>query len=582
MPVRRLVLAGAVLVVALAVLWGRRARDVPSQSPPAAAQAVKPAFSRSVAGAIVGQVVDPDGRGVEGAIVTAWRQRSPGVVTRALAPVAKTVKTSRGGAFRIELASGLYALAASAPGFTDGLRGQLEVGAGGFLDGIKLRLWRGGFTLSGRVLDAGGGTIPGAHLLASGYDLTPDGTHEARQFQCDADGEGRYRLPLPAGRHKLLVEADGYASALRSIDLFVSRVEDIALDPAARIAGRAISADDRQPVAGARVTVSRADRPRDTSIEPAITDERGVFRFGSLPAGSFKVKARKDELVGALGPIVLAETGGAEDLELAMSPGLTLEGKVTSLAGQPVPNASVRLSDPDARRLGPGLGPFVDDDGHYVIDGIVAGDYDLAVTANGFASIDETVSITGPMRRNFVLRPGAVVTGIVLTAAGEPAVRAQVEATVGTSGRVENFITTLTDGQGRFAFADLAARPVSLAAAWKGEAGKTGPEALEVGAHRELTLRLGPGAEIAGTAFWEDGSVAALVTVSAHRRNGILRASALAAADGTFVLTGIVAGEVSLSAAPGRDPSSLRLAAPVIVKVGPGEHLAGIKLVARR
>jgi Carboxypeptidase regulatory-like domain len=90
------------------------------------------------------------------------------------------------------------------------------------------------------VLDAGGGFIAGARVRASSYVRLVDDTHEARAFEAVSDAEGRYQLQLPAGRHQLQVEAEGYGSAAEWRELLGDQTRDFALQPAARISGRGL------------------------------------------------------------------------------------------------------------------------------------------------------------------------------------------------------------------------------------------------------------------------------------------------------------------------------------------------------
>jgi hypothetical protein len=114
-------------------------------------------------------------------------------------PGGEAFRTGRDGAFHFDgLAPGPYLAEASAERFMAAFRDRLEVEPGGVLE-VRIELWAGGATLTGRVLDAGGGFIPRARLQATSYALNARGTHDARAFQTDADGEGRVNCSSPKG-----------------------------------------------------------------------------------------------------------------------------------------------------------------------------------------------------------------------------------------------------------------------------------------------------------------------------------------------------------------------------------------------
>ena len=288
-------------------------------------------------------------------------------------------------------------------------------------------------TLRGRVLDAGGGVIAGARVRVSSYVRLVDDTHEARAFEARSDAEGRYQLQLPGGSHQLQVEADGYGSATERRTLLGDQTRDFALQPAARLSGRVMRADSRQPVAGAWVSAWRDDRPRDTGSSSTRTDDQGRFRLASLPPGDYRISARADGLVGAPGrSFALGATDALDDVELLVAPTVTIHGRVTSATGTAIPHARIVLSAVDRSLQSLAPGPMVaDTEGQYVIEGVMPGRYRFAVKAPGHASHSQRISIEADVRQDVVLEPPAQVTGLVLDGDGRPAARAWVVGTLG-------------------------------------------------------------------------------------------------------------------------------------------------------
>ena len=588
------------LAAAIATLvWIRRQQADPVASDAELAPPIERPVSRVraglrlEAGGLSGQVVDWGGRGIAGASVTAVRQRSSRE-----APAARTATSAGGGEFRFDgLLPGTYVVTATAAGFSRAFRDRLQVEPADTLEDVRLRLWAGGLTLSGRVLDAGGGVIAGAFVRASGYDLTDDGTHEARAFQTESDGDGNYRLQLPRGRHKLVAGADGYAEASEARELSMDTTKDFSLQPAAHIAGRVVTRDG-QSVPGARVRALRGDGWRDALADAVTTDDLGRFLLEPLAPGNYRLHARADGFLGTLAePIALESAERIDDVELIVAATVTVRGQVRTVSGKPVPHARVNLN-PQARALrigGPPPGGFADETGRYQIDDVVPGDYRLTVASPEYARNAAPLTITRSLEHDIVLTPAAVVTGVVLTAAGQPAARASVQGFLRASGAGGDSIMSqaTADAQGRFSLGGLGAGQLTVTARHKLDAARAGPEPLDAGGRKDLTLRLAPGARVSGTVTWTDGTPVAVATVmtiaAAPEEYRSFRVETLTAQDGTFTLAGLPPGPISLRAAapranpvdvlragagPGPEQTTLTLTA--------GESRTGVKLLVAR
>ena len=211
------------------------------------------------------------------------------------------------------------------------------------------------------------------------------------------------------------------------------------------------------------------------------------------------------------------------------------------------------------------------------------------VSAEGYASQAEPISLSADVTRDFVLQDTAVATGLVLTARGEPAVRASVRGSVGAStpgGGVA--VETMTDPQGRFSLTGLGGGNLILTARHQAEAAVLGPESLENGGRKEVTIRLGPGASVAGAVSWDDGppSAAAMVMVATNLGDvSRLEIETPTYPDGTFAVRGILPGEISLRAVPRGRRVDERRAEPGLdqasLTLKPGEQRTGLKLVVR-
>lgn len=232
------------------------------------------------------------------------------------------------GRFRIAgLESGPVTLSAQAPGFAPLAREGLAPGEG--IDLLLQPLLR----LSGTVRAGSGPRKATVHVGGSG--LWPPRA-------IGTDRQGRYAIDLVAGVYDLSAQAEGLASAtIEGIEVESATTRDLELAPAAALLG-SVRADDGTPVQGAVVTLG-ADEIQSLSRR-AVSDAKGAFRLGPLIAGSYRVG------VGAAGflpfisePVEIRPPAEAR-LEVALSRGALVRGKVIDATGRPVRSARIQVT----------------------------------------------------------------------------------------------------------------------------------------------------------------------------------------------------------------------------------------------
>ncbi len=215
----------------------------------------------------------------------------------------------------------------------------------------------------------------------------------------------------------ILALYDGYAPHRESVAVREERGQDFCLEPAARISGRVVTAAGGDPVPGAEVHADLPEPDGLSLIEAAITDETGSFRFTTLPAGSYLVSARKGSMAGTIGkPTDVVSTGQVENVEVAISPGLTIKGTVKSVRGTPIAGARLNVWPRRRGANGPrtSLGVLSDPSGRYTIEGILADDYTAMVWADGHVPEVSKLSVTGNTAHDFVLSEGLTIIGRVI------------------------------------------------------------------------------------------------------------------------------------------------------------------------
>jgi hypothetical protein len=162
------------------------------------------------------------------------------------------------------------------------------------------------------------------------------------------------------------------------------------------IAGKVVAADTGRPVKRARVIVTGAGRPR-----AATTDDQGRFRVTVLPPGTYSITATKTGFVdGAFGqrralrtgtPVELAEAQQRADVDMKLSRGGVITGRVLDEDGEPLSRAMVTVLRQQyvrgEKQLTPAGTDQSDDRGQFRLFGLPPGDYFVSAAAGGVEQI---------------------------------------------------------------------------------------------------------------------------------------------------------------------------------------------------
>jgi protocatechuate 3,4-dioxygenase beta subunit len=163
------------------------------------------------------------------------------------------------------------------------------------------------------------------------------------------------------------------------------------------IRGRITASDTGQPLRNVQVRVIAMTPTTLGEPRAAVTGDDGRYELTELPAGRYQLNASKGSYVDVQygqrrpfergRPIELTAAQTLSDVDFVMPRGAAIEGRVVDEAGEPVAGAWISLSRyryrNGARRLEPRYGDSTDDRGEFRVFGIAPGDYYL------IASIDE-------------------------------------------------------------------------------------------------------------------------------------------------------------------------------------------------
>ncbi|MET8156651.1 MFS transporter [Sphaerisporangium sp. NPDC005289] len=207
-----------------------------------------------------------------------------------------------------------------------------------------------------------------------------------------------------------------------------------------------IRGGDGTPVAQATLTLIDL---RGHQLGRAVTQADGGYSMWTPGPGSYVLIASAGEHDPQVATLAVGERPLDFDLTLVGSG--RLAGTVRDLDGAPVPAAMVVVADVRGEVVTTGL---TGQGGDFGFAGIVAGDYTLAVSAEGYRPAAVPVAVgTGQTRQDVVLLHGARVRGTVrVQQDGRPLADARVTL-LDAAGNVVGSATTGEDGE--YAFADL-------------------------------------------------------------------------------------------------------------------------------
>jgi hypothetical protein len=159
-----------------------------------------------------------------------------------------------------------------------------------------------------------------------------------------------------------------------------------------RISGKTVDAVSGQMLAGAEVSISKAEQ-RDSVLQKMLTTDDGGFSFAGLEPGKYLLVGQRNgfsqqsyEQHGVFSSAVVVGPGlASENLVFRLRPDGRIVGRVVDENQEPVPNAMVYLfrSDPSGgfKQVFQRAQVSTDDRGYYRVPHVESGQYYLLVSA---------------------------------------------------------------------------------------------------------------------------------------------------------------------------------------------------------
>ena len=382
---------------------------------------------------------------IAGACVCAWadRDRQQGRLR------SRCARTDRDGVYEIVGApAARVRVTATAAGFLPGPRpgdetADTRLRAGTTVTLADIVLTPGGQPARGRVVDALGGPIEGARIVA--HEPLPIPTPLATGR---SDGEGNFELWVGAGRHHLRAEAEGYAAAVVQREIPGPTIE-LVLAPESSISGTVVDGGGT-PVAGARVQVDDPSNTRPGAIE-TLTDDAGRFRIGGLAPGRYHPKASAPGAFGETdGSFAVGLAEHVEQVRIVVADAASLAVTVRLDDDSPCERGLVAVYGKGPGQLAPAV---VDDEGVARLESLLPDTYDVLAQCEGVgqARVSAPVSIDGGHHElALTVAPGRRLHGKVLDSSGTPLPEAEVMAYGVASGAATIPIRAHCDAEGAF------------------------------------------------------------------------------------------------------------------------------------
>jgi hypothetical protein len=424
------------------------------------------ALTVTPAGSIEGRVLARDsGQPVEGAIVSRSGEDSGGMSVHGLG-VDQAV-TDADGRFRLRgLSSGVARLSAVARGHATRQPVEVVLGVAEQVGGVEI-LVDAALSISGFVVARGDEERGLQGVLVGAFSFQPARLHVAAGPSA-SDGYFEIFGVLPGNYTVGAVGEDALPNLLGTgAEVRDRDVSDVlvVMDAGVHVRGRVVPPTPARisvRIDGEGLSIGTMMQAMSNALVRARSDDGGAFDLHPVAAGAITLVAEADD--GSRGELAVAV--GEVDLDglvVELQPRASVRGRVVDAHGAPgsglevvfrskTPRAGVGFSIDPSGMLGDRRTAATDEDGHFEVDGLDAGEYDVSVSAARGPTLEWAapadpeepskpivVAVAdGQRREGLVLAVEAregVIGGVVLGVDGEPVADAWVTAVRNGSAR---------------------------------------------------------------------------------------------------------------------------------------------------
>jgi len=449
-----------------------------------------------------GRVLDSGEKPLAEALVTA----RAGARANAAPGDATKVRTGPDGRYELPLPGAPVDLVVTAAGFAPLQVRGIEVPAGPGRVALGTVVLAPAVAFEGRLVDLGGGPVPGGRVQV----LADDGTSVRAQAErlerspvaarSDEAGQVRVEDLDPGRRYLLRIAADGFLPRrLTGIQAPAAEILLIELHPAARLTGRVVD-EDGEPVAAAEITVRDPEPAPGTvglggSVRRPVqveTGEDGRFAVGSLTPGPLEIAVEATGFVRSEQLEKMVSSGRNPEVLVTLRRGAVVTGRVTDQDGEAV--AGVRL------RAGRVRGTS-DAEGRFRLAGVEPGRRMLVARHLEYDEATREVDVVaGENRFDLVLSAGSAVAGVVVDEDGAPVPAAHLSLLCDPSDDAARVYQAVSAADGSFGLRGVVDGSYDLEIEADGYAPLSRPRAVQIEGEPVTGLRLvlTPGTAVEG------------------------------------------------------------------------------------
>lgn len=443
----------AVVLVLAAVAWAQLQR-----APKGAAAGGREAARRTEvvfpAGQGPGTDAEAEPRGglwLEGEVTDASGDPVAGAVIQIDSLPPRRVTSDDSGLFQLDgLLARRYALTATADGLA---AGPVAVVLRPDTEPLHL-VMRPAARLVVAVQDADGAPVRGASVALRGPLVAEQAVAE--------DGRAAFAAALP-GAYAVWATAEGFAPSVVTARI-PAAAEPVALvirlDRGRPVSGRVVD-EAGLPLAAAKVVPVLPGVGSPPGQAPAITGDDGRFALAAVPTQAVRLSASLPGYADAGAPL----PDGDDEVQIVLTRGATVEGRVLDEGGAPVAGALVRAALVGALEEARQWQTTSDERGDYALEGLPLARLEVVALHPVGASEPGEVDAArgGTHALDLVLPIAGYIRGRVVDGEGEPVPHVRVVAHPELRGRggslaaqrIRGELSATTDAEGRFALEGL-------------------------------------------------------------------------------------------------------------------------------